>query len=238
MDFIEEKTVKIDLSIDEQPKPFIMPKPFRHPVSICLSGTTGSGKTTWIYKFLQNLKDMFESGIYPKEVVYCYGVYQPIFDKMKNEFDFISFHKGLPSRQLLYNLTPPSMIILDDLSHKVCGDTEMELLFSQDSHHKGISVCFMKNNLFQQGKNARTISLNTNIYVLMKNPAGISQIQILGSRFLPKNKSHLLLDAYNYSIELNNNRGYLVVDLSPLPTIDCILKTNIFPGDDMILFKL
>ena len=51
MDRAPETTFKVPVGIIGPPKPFDFPKPFRHPSLICISGTTGSGKTTWIYNF-------------------------------------------------------------------------------------------------------------------------------------------------------------------------------------------
>ena len=231
----EEKTFNIPVCRSDEIETFCLPKPFRHPVSICVSGTTGSGKTTWIKNFIKCKNSLFENEP-PKHILYCYGIYQDLYDKMKNEFNFVTFHEGLPSRETVFSLRPFSMIILDDLSHKIHSDVEIELLFSQVSHHRNISVCILKNNLFYQGKSSRTIALNTNIYVLMKNPADIGQINLLARRIFPRNPKHLT-DSYMFSVNLNDGRGYLVVDLTPNPTTDITLKTGIFPNEDLILFK-
>ena len=113
-----EQTTVIPLSMTGDVEPFILPKPFRQPASICLSGTTGAGKTTWIYKFLQNINHMFENEV-PKHVLYCYGIYQNLYAKMEKEFDFITFHEGIPDKETVLSLPSPSMIILDDLYHIV-----------------------------------------------------------------------------------------------------------------------
>lgn len=231
----EVKTLNIPYHIIGDPIPFNIPNPFRHPVSICITGTTGAGKTTWIYKFIKNIKDMFVNDA-PSNILYCYGIYQNLYNTMISEFNFITFHEGLPSRETVFNMPSSSMIIIDDLYHKLVSDPDMELLFSQISHHKNISVCFMKNNLFYQGKHARTITLNTNVYVLMKNPTDKYQIDLLGRRIFGKNAS-VLIDAYNFAVDKSNDRGYLIVDLSPSPTTDVIIKTGIFPNEVMILFK-
>lgn len=228
-------SVEIPINIIGPPKPFHLPKPFIHPCLISLTGTTGAGKTTWIHKFIKNINNMFDNQV-PKKILYCYGIYQNLYSEMEKEFDFITFHEGLPNQDIIFSLESPSMIILDDLSHKVCQNTDMELLFTQISHHRNISVCLMKNNLFYQGKSARTISLNTNIYVLMKNPSDLLQIQTLAKRIFPNNSSKLI-EAYKFAVEQNNGKGYLVVDLSPVPTINIILKTGIFPDENLILFN-
>ena len=235
MDISPRQIYILPMSSMQDIKPFTLPKPFFHPSLFCISGTTGAGKTTWIYKFLQNLNNMFENQT-PKYVLYCYGIYQHIYDIMEKEFKFVSFHEGIPNKETIFNLGSPGMIILDDLAHKVCQDVEMELLFSQISHHKNISVCLMKNNLFYQGKSSRTITLNTNILVLMKNPSDNYQIQVLARRILTKNWK-ILVDAYNFAVEQNNGKGYLILDLSAIPSTNVIMKTGIFPGEEMIIFK-
>ena len=62
---------------------------FISPTTICISGCTRSGKTTWLRRLLEEkLID-----IPPKRIMYCYGVWQDVFDSMKD----IEFHEGLPS---------------------------------------------------------------------------------------------------------------------------------------------
>ena len=151
-----EETFVIPKSMTGEVKEFVLPKPFRHPVSISISGTTGAGKSTWVYKFIKNIQFMFQNEC-PKHILYCYGIYQDLYTKMESEFDFIRFHDGIPNIETMLSLSSPSMIILDDLSHKMNQNTDMELLFSQISHHRKKSVCLLKNNLFYQGKNSRTI---------------------------------------------------------------------------------
>ena len=236
MDRVEEKTFKVPIEIIGEPSVIDFPKPFRHPSLICISGTTGAGKTTWIYNFFLNIQNMFQNET-PTNVLYCYGVYQDLFDVMESELEFITFHEGVPNKETILELKSPSMIILDDLAHNVCKNTEMELLFSQMSHHRNISVCFMKNNLFYQGKNARTITLNTNIFVLMKNPSDSLQIKTLAKRIFPNNYKEVL-EAYSFAIKLNNGKGYLIIDLLAIPTTDIIMKTGIFPNEEFILFKV
>jgi hypothetical protein len=204
--------------------------PFQCPTSLSVSGTTGAGKTTWVFNLLRNKNTMLHPP--PLRVLYCYGIWQELFEEIEREMDFITFHEGLPEREAIDNLASGSMIVLDDLSHLLCNNVEMELLFSQISHHKNLSVCQIKNNIFYQGKNAKTISLNTHIYVLMQNPRDVSQIVRLGSQIYP-GKGKALLEAYEESMLTT---GYLVLDISPHSDVRYRIRTNIFPGKDIIAF--
>ena len=168
----------------------------------------------------------------PHHVLYCYGVWQELFDRIGREMNFITFHEGLPNRETVDKLTSGSMIVLDDLSHLLYNNLDMELLFSQVSHHKKLSVCQIKNNIFYQGKYARTINLNTHVYVLMQNPRDVGQIVRLGSQIFP-GKGRALLEAYE---ECMSTTGYLILDLSPHSDTRYRIRTNIFPGEDILAF--
>ena len=205
--------------------------PFQCPVSFSISGTTSSGKTTWVLRLLRNKEKMLQPP--PQHVLYCYGIWQDLFEEMGKEMNFIQFHEGIPNRETVFSLPSGSMIILDDLSHMLYQSIDMELLFSQTSHHKNLSVCQIKNNIYYQGKNARTINLNTHIYVLMSNPRDTSQILRLGSQIFP-GRGKALLEAYT---ECMSTTGYLVIDLSPRSDVEYRIRTYIFPDEDMLVFS-
>jgi hypothetical protein len=54
-----------------------------------------------------------------------------------------------------------SLIVLDDLISQCSNDERVSNLFTRGSHHRGISVLFLTQNLFPPDKLSRTISLNT-----------------------------------------------------------------------------
>ena len=105
----------------------------------------------------------------PTHILYCYGIWQDLYAEMDEKLSYVSFREGIPSMEVVKSMSPNSMIVLDDLAHLVYSNKEMELLFSQVSHHRKISVCHIKTKLFYQEKHARTINLNTHLYVLLSN---------------------------------------------------------------------
>lgn len=44
---------------------------------------------------------MFDSP--PDRALYCYGIDQSLYTEMDRELPFVSFHRGLPSEELLQN---------------------------------------------------------------------------------------------------------------------------------------
>ena len=115
---------------------------------------------------------MYQNGNYPKRILFCYAVYQTAYEELRNEVDHIQFHEGLPDIQMINDFSDDqhNLIVLDDMMKEVLNTRSIEKLFTVGSHHKGLSVYFISQNLFEGGKHARTISLNTEYNVVFKNP--------------------------------------------------------------------
>ena len=99
----------------------------------------------------------------PCQILYCYGIYQHLFDEMEGTVKNFQSKQGLPSSEELEEFTTDrrhKLIVIDDLMHRVVEDKEMELLFTQGTHHKCVSVILITQNLYPRGKHARTIALN------------------------------------------------------------------------------
>lgn len=211
--------------------------PFEPCSSMLLSGQTGSGKTQWVYQFLKNLEKMYTRDP-PKHVLYCYGIYQPLFDEMEKTVSNFSSKRGLPSPEELDDFTRDrshKLIVIDDLIHEVVQNKEMELLFTQGTHHRCVSVIMITQNLYHRGKHSRTIALNTWYTVLMKNLRDVSQIGILGRQLYP-GKVKGFLKAYEDA--LSSKHGYLVVDVSPAGDDRYRIRTNVFPGQEPLVYRL
>lgn len=134
--------------------------PFQPCSSMCISGQTGSGKTRFVYRLLTDLNEMY-GGEPPKKILYCYGIHQPLFDDMERQFSTLTLHHGLPSTETIEEFTSElehTLIVLDDLMHRVVQNTDMEVLFTQGCHHRRISVIFITQNLFPRGSKSRNYS--------------------------------------------------------------------------------
>ena len=209
--------------------------PFPECTSISVTGATLSGKTYWVFRLLRHKDEMFISP--PEKVLYCYGIYQPLFEQMEKEFPFITFHHGLPSEENLNSLSDETicnLVVLDDLMESVTSSGEMANLFVKGMHHRHLSILFLNQNLYCKGKHSRTINLNTHILVMMKNPRDASQLQCLARQaFL--GRSGFLLDAYKDATSLAY--GYLVLDFSPSGEEEYRVRTKVFPGEDTVVYQ-
>lgn len=210
--------------------------PFQPCSSMCISGQTGSGKTRFVYRLLTHLDEMYVKEP-PKRILYCYGIHQPLLDEMEQHISNLKLHHGIPSNETIQDLTSDrqhTLIVLDDLMHRVVQDVDMELLFTQGCHHRHLSVIFITQNIFPRGSKSRTIALNTYYLVLMKNMRNVSQISMLGRQLYPGRSK--LIDAYTDATK--QAFGYLVVDTSPQGNDKYRLRTNIFPEEPTVYTSL
>lgn len=195
--------------------------------NICISGGTGCGKTVFTFKLLTS-KDAFPTQ--PQKILYCFGIYQDLFDKMKAELPQLTLHEGLPDTATLKQFADGqhNLVVLDDLMSKVVQAPEMEQLFVQFSHHLQLSVIFLCQNCFVQGRYSRTIFLNMHILILFKTMRGGSQIAMLGRDLYP-GRGDVVTQAYADATAVPF--GYLVVDMAPHSEDQYRLRTRIFPDD-------
>jgi hypothetical protein len=201
-------------------------QPFKAGGSIILTGQTGSGKTWFVKRLIDNMDGMFETP--PKKVIYHYGVYQPLFDNIDADF-----RKGLPTLEQIEDLCQkynPILLILDDVMDMAVKSNDVELLFTRGCHHYGLNLVYLVQNLYQQGKNSKSISLNSWYTVLFNNPRDVNQISLFDRQLGLKK---LLVKSYEDVMKTPYN--YLVVDTSP--NVQYVLKTRIFPGEDPIIYS-
>ena len=131
--------------------------PFEPCSSIMISGPTGSGKSRWTFQFLRQL-DYVYGDRPPRKIMYCYGVYQSLFEDMERELPAVTFHQGLPTRADIEEFSggEHDLIVLDDLMHEVLESKDTELLFTRGCHQSKLSVmcivqfCNNNNNNNQQ----------------------------------------------------------------------------------------
>jgi hypothetical protein len=207
---------------------------FKSPNIITVVGATSSGKTTFVNKLLDSSDIMFT--VPPNKILYCYSCYQPLYDKMMESIPILSFYEGIPTEEDIRKLGSHNghkLIILDDLMTKVTSSPVILDLFCQYSHHLNISVIFITQNIFHGGKCSRSLNLNSHYYILFKNKRDINQIKTLGRQLFPGKGDTLL---HSYSDATSKPYGYLLVDLHPKSDETYMMRTQIFPNEDMILY--
>ena len=75
-----------------------------------------------------------------------------------------------------------NLIIFDDLMTEAKCELRIADLFTKGSHHRNISIVYLTQNVFPQGKACRDIALNTQYLVLFNNPIDRQQVAALARR--------------------------------------------------------
>ena len=207
---------------------------FKSPSSILISGPSQAGKSTLTFKILKNANGMFEKP--PSKILVAYKVWQPIYVQMEQTIPNIEFLEGLPSKsdlEMLSNHGEHSILVLDDLLIEITQSAEILSLFTTYVHHFHITSIFITQNLFSNGKYMRSISLNTHYFILLKSNRDKNQYLTFARQVFAA-KAKFMMDAYEKSV--SKPYSYLLVDLYPCTPEKYQLRTNIFPGEDTIIF--
>lgn len=190
-----------------------------HPFTMIVAGPTQSGKTWFVKKLIENRQLLVNKP--PERIIYCYAIYQDSYPNMSG----VEFHQGLDVLKEIDGKTR-TLIILDDLMAET--DSRVTKLFTKGSHHYDASVIYIVQNIFNQAKEHRTISLNSHYLLLFKNPREKSQITNLAKQIYPHN-TKFLLEAYNEATKAPHT--YILLDLTQQCPEPIRVRTGIFPGD-------
>ena len=192
---------------------------FMHPFTAIIAGPSSSGKSMFCMRLIRNARECIAPP--PERIVYCYSVYQPIFDKFPN----VEFVEGLPDLNMFDGIKR-TLLIIDDLMHET--NETVAKLFTRVSHHKNVSVVYLTQNLFNNNKHNRTISLNAHYMILFKNVRDATQVHCLARQMFPKNSEAMM---QGYKDATGKPYGYLLVDLTQSMDDRYRLRTKIFPGE-------
>ena len=131
---------------------------FIHPSTFLVAPPTKCGKTFFIKRVLD--EKLFTP--WPARVMWAYGEWQDIYDKIRAKTPNIEFVKGLD--QNLYDTIRPeqtNLLVIDDLMKEAGASEILSHLFTRGSHHRNLSVIYIVQNLYDKGKSHRSCSLNS-----------------------------------------------------------------------------
>ena len=181
----------------------------------------------WVKKLIENRNEMINKEI--NRVIYCYGEWQSEFDKMEN----VEFIKGVDSvfkDNDFFRSGESTLLILDDLANELSGNPKASKLFTQGIHHRNVSIVFITQNLYKQGKAMRDIQLNCQYLVLFKNCRDVNQIKVLSNQMglahLPETYRKVTSQPYQP----------LVVDMRPGTADYLRVRLPVLPGEYMRVY--
>lgn len=213
---------------------FKMDTRWSHPFRAQFCGGSSSGKTFFTHKFLENAQTLILPP--PEYILWFYGEYQPLYDTILRTVPNIEFIEGFPSDvDSVLNVSKRGVIIIDDLMQELANDDRLSKLYTKTSHHKNVSIIFLTQNLFYGGSNKtlRTVSLNTEYFLLLKNPRDASQITSLAKQMYPGNV-HFLQESYRDATK--EPYSYLLIDLKMTTPDHLRLRARILPGERQVVY--
>lgn len=206
----------------------------QHPFSCVLAGPSNCGKSYFIKKLLENAADVLSQT--PNNIMWLYSCWQDLYTELSQSFPHIRFIEGIPANLNDDELLPTNrvnMVIVDDLMREGGDHPELERAFTQYSHHRNLSICYVVQNLFYKGKSSRSIALNASYLVLFKNPRDKQQISIIAKQMYPGN-TQFFMDAFNDATA--KPHGYLLIDLKNNTLEDYRLRSDIFPPELPVVY--
>lgn len=190
---------------------------FQLPFRLIISAPSFAGKSCLVLSIIKNREKLF-NGPPIKHIVWC----------CKNKNFAPSELKDMPNARIyegiidLCELKPDTLIIIDDQMNAL--SQEVLELFTVHSHHLNISVILILQNLFHQNKYMRDISLNSNYFILLKNPRDEGQFKYLARQINGDNWKNL---SKVYSEVCGEAYHPLMIDLSQKTNNLLKYKTNI-----------
>ena len=201
---------------------------FKTPANFYICGASQCGKSFLVRSMLHHRDELFEPKI--TKIIFCYGEYQSAFDSMMQTIPNLTFVEGFPEN-LNDMLCTNCLVIVDDLMSQCSQNQSMSDLFTKGSHHRGVSVIYLTQNLFPPGRQSRTISLNSHYMIVFKHPRDSLGISTLARQMYPHSTNFLV---QSFQDATKRPYGYLLFDLHQLTPENMRLRTNILPGEKQI----
>jgi hypothetical protein len=195
---------------------------WKHPFTAIVAGPSGSGKSYFVKRFMNNLNEICDTEF---ENIYWYHPAGFTLSDGNDSSTNIIYKEGLPDTTDFDGLMP-NLVVVDDMMRET--DSNVVDLFTKGSHHSNLSVFFITQNLFHQGKGQRDISLNAHYIVLFKNPRDRAQIKHLARQVYPQD-SKFIEEAYEDATR--SAHGYLLLDLKQSTPDELRVRTCVLPDE-------
>ena len=126
-----------------------------------------------------------------------------------------------------------NILVLDDQMDVASSSKSVADLFTKGSHHRNLTVIYLVQNVYNQGKSQRTISLNSHYSMVFRNGRDASQFRTMAYQICPSD-GQWLVDAFTDATL--KPYGYLVLDHYPSTPEDQTVLTNIIPGEQLTYY--
>lgn len=195
-------------------------------------GQSQSGKSQWVYKYLQNLRSLYNPDVDFKSIIYCYGERDALKNIPTDIRQKLTLVPGIPDNLTALAVKKPAIIIFDDLYSVVFKTESLVNLFLNSVHHSDTTVVLTSQVLFPKERNARLLTLNSQYILFCPSPRTNAQFGHLATQIAAPGERKALLEAYNDHITNSPPCSPFLLDLHPLTPNWARYRTSIFPTDE------
>ena len=209
-------------------------KIFHHPFTAILSAPSCSGKSTLAFNIIQQSASLVSVPF--DALIVLYRSWQPLYDRMRSELQIpVFFYERQfpePMKTLLTGFQSPVILIDDGLCTE--NRSDVQDLFTRESHHLNVSVILLTQSLFDsKDPTLRVCHRNAKILILFGCPRDKGSLRTLVFQIHPdKHKARLLLSTLDDVLAVPYS--YIMMDFQAYCPIEERYKTNILSESPVV----
>ena len=208
--------------------------PFEDYSVFLVTGSSQSGKSSWVQKLCRHSKEMFNTGV--DKILFFYKQYENDFVSLQRDLDNISFSPNLPTEDQLADSLKDSkhgLVIIDDALQDIATNPICQELATRLAHHLKTSVVFCTQSGQLPGKFGPFIARNVHQAIIMRSANQSYYLRNLGVQ-LGQYKE--LKEIYN-DICRGGAYNYICISMHPLRDSQYRYSTSVFPGETTVVYK-
>ena len=147
---------------------------FKHPTTIQVSCPTLCGKTRLVVRILEEqLVQQF-----PTRMIWVFSEWKPEYEQARAFYPQIEFVRGW-SDKLYESLrqNENNLLIINDQMVDAGDRKTLSNLNTKKAHNKNLTVLYLVQNVYNNSKSQRTVSLKTHYNVVFRNERDASQFR-------------------------------------------------------------
>ena len=151
----------------------------KNRVFISLVGPSNTGKSQLIYNWLRIRT--FQAKFV--KIYFFYQHSQPLYNVMQKEIENLEFVQGVNFEfiDFLKNNGTKYLLIIFDSCEEICNSKAF-VDIATAGRHWGLSIIYIKHNLYHQSKLGRDVELQNTHIVLSKSPGDVMQVTTLSTQ--------------------------------------------------------
>ena len=214
--------------------------PFREGARTMLVGSSGSGKTKFISRLVQERNHFFE--VPPPKVIFCShsGSREQHTSELQKELvsndgrhsPLVEFINHVPDNSELFE--PHTMLIFDDMLSDEDSAANLQRLlsfFRRRAHHERLYCFITAQSLFSKLRDFGDLSQNASYMLLFKSPRMMQQIRYFATQLTGVECARAICEAYK-DIMKRFRFPHMYLSFHPLTNEKTFCLANLFADED------